>query len=44
MTRDELKEYRYNQMWITGRLEYIEGYKESITKITTTLSDMPKRK
>ena len=42
MTREDLKEYKYNQEWIKGRLEYIEEYKTSITKITTTLSDMPK--
>ena len=42
MNRKDLKDYRYNQIWIEGRLEYIESYKTSITKITTVLSDMPK--
>ena len=42
MNRKDLKDYRYNQIWIEGRLEYIENYKASITKTTTTLSDMPK--
>ena len=41
MTREDLKNYKYNQEWIKGRLEYIEEYKASITKITATLSDMP---
>lgn len=44
MTREDLKSYKFNQEWIKGRLEYIEEYKTSLTKITTTLSDMPKRK
>lgn len=44
MTREDLKDYRYNQNWIKGRLEYIEEYKTNITKITSVLSDMPKRK
>lgn len=42
--RKDLKDYKYNQEWIKGRKEYIEGYRESITSITATLSDMPKRK
>ncbi len=42
MNRNDLKDYRYNKRWIEGRMEYIEEYKSSITKITTTLSDMPK--
>lgn len=42
MTREDLKEYKYNQEWIKGRLEYIEEYRTSITNITSILSDMPK--
>lgn len=42
MTREDLKDYKYNQEWIKGRLEYIEEYRSTIEKITTTLSDMPK--
>ena len=42
MTRKDLKDYRYNQEWIKGRLEYIEEYKASVTNITSVLSDMPK--
>lgn len=44
MTREDLKNYKYNQEWIKGRLEYIEEYKTSIVNITAVLSDMPKRK
>lgn len=42
MNRKDLKDYRYNQIWIEGRLEYIESYKATITKTTAVLSDMPK--
>lgn len=41
MNREELKNYRYNQQWIEGRMEYIQQYKETINKLTATLSDMP---
>ena len=44
MTREDLKDYRCNQKWIEGRIAYIEEYRTNITKITITLSDMPKRK
>ena len=42
MNRDDLKNYKYNQEWIKGRLEYIEEYKSSITNISVILSDMPR--
>lgn len=42
MTRQDLKDYKYNQEWIKGRMDYIEEYKASIEKTTTILSDMPK--
>ena len=42
MTRQDLKQYKYTQEWIKGRLEYLEEYKSTIEKITSTLSDMPK--
>lgn len=41
MNKEDLKEYKYNQQWIKGRLEYIEEYKTNITNITAALSDMP---
>lgn len=44
MTRKDLKDYKHNQKWINDRFEYIEEYRTSIVKITSTLSDMPKRK
>lgn len=44
MTREDLKDYKHNQEWIKGRLEYIKEYRASITNITAVLSDMPKRK
>lgn len=42
MNREDLKNYKYTQKWIEGRLEYLESYKESIIKTTNILSDMPK--
>ena len=42
MTREDLKDYKHNQEWIKGRLEYIEEYKTTITNITAVLSDMPR--
>lgn len=42
MNRENLKEYKHNQQWIKGRLEYIEEYKTNISNITAVLSDMPK--
>ncbi len=44
MTREDLKDYKDNQKWIEGRLEYIEEYKSNITNISTLISDMPRRK
>lgn len=38
MNRKDLKEYKFNQLWIEGRLEYIESYKESISSIKSSLS------
>lgn len=42
MNRQDLRQYKFTQEWIKGRLEYLEEYKETIEKITSTLSDMPK--
>ena len=42
MTREDLKDYKYNQEWIKDRLAYIEEYKTTVTNITLVLSDMPK--
>lgn len=43
MNREDLKNYRYNQNWIKDRIEYIETQKETINKLNSILSDMPKR-
>lgn len=42
--KQELKDYIYNKKWIEGRLEDIRERRELLDKITSTLSDMPKRK
>ena len=42
LDREDLKDYKHNQEWIKGRLEYIEEYKTSITNITSVISDMPR--
>lgn len=42
MNRKELKDYKYNQEWIKGCLEYIKEYRSTINKLTTVLSDLPK--
>ena len=40
MTRNDLKNYKHNQQWIKGRLEYIEEYRVNVEKITSTLTGM----
>ena len=42
MNRKDLKDYKHNQEWIKGRLEYITEYESTINKITSMLSDIPK--
>lgn len=42
MNREDLKNYRYNQIWIKDQIEYIEAQKETINRLTAVLSDMPK--
>src|SRR5574344_26613 len=41
MNREDLKNFKYTQDWIKGRVEYIEGYKSTINKLNSVLSDMP---
>lgn len=41
--RQELKNYRYTQKWIEGRLEYIVNYRTMINKLTSTLSETSSR-
>ena len=43
MTRKDLKDYKYKQIWITDRIEYIETQKQTINQLNSVLSDMPKR-
>ena len=42
MNREDLRSYKYTQEWIKGRIEYIESYKSTVNRLTSTLSDMPK--
>ncbi len=44
MTREDLKNYKYNQKWIKNQTEYIKAQKETINQLNAILSDMPKRK
>lgn len=43
MNREDLKNYKYVQVWIKDQTEYIETQKETINKLNSILSDMPKR-
>ena len=43
MNRQDLQEYKYNREFIKEKFEYIDELKETICKVTTTISDMPKR-
>lgn len=42
MNREDLKNYKYNQIWIKDQTEYIETQKETINRLSSILSDMPK--
>lgn len=44
MNREDLKNYKYVQIWIKDQTEYIEAQKETINRLSSILSDMPKRK
>lgn len=41
MNREDLKNYKYKQIWIKDQMNYIEIQKETINRLNTTLSDMP---
>ncbi len=43
MTRDDLKNYRNNQIWIDGRIEYLESYRNNINKLSSVYYNTPKR-
>ena len=42
MNREDLKNYKYNQIWIKDQTEYIETQKETVNRLNSILSDMPK--
>ena len=44
MTREDLRNYKNNQIWIEGQIEYINTQMETINQLNSILSDMPKRK
>lgn len=44
MDRQDLKEYKYTEKWIKGRINYLREYRATIDDISSILSDMPKRK
>lgn len=44
MNRKDLKDYRYNQIWIIDEIKFIEEQKSNINRLNSILSDMPKRK
>ena len=44
MNREDLKNYKYVQIWIKDKIEYIETQKQTVNKLSSILSDMPKRK
>ena len=44
MNRENLKNYKYNQIGIEDETNYVEEQKETINRLSSILSDMPKRK
>ena len=44
MNREKLKNYKYTQIWIEDETNYVEEQKETINRLSSILSDMPKRK
>ena len=42
MNREDLKNYKYNQIWIKDQTEYIKTQKETVNRLNSILSDMPK--
>lgn len=41
MTREQLKDYKYNKEYIKDRMDFVEEYSESVNRLTATISDMP---
>lgn len=44
MNRQDLKEFRYNEITIKSRTESLKERRMSIDNISSVISDMPKRK
>ena len=44
MNRQDLKEYRYTEIWIKDRQEHLKEKKTTLENISAIVSDMPKRK
>lgn len=44
MNRQDLKDYRYNEIYIKRRIEYLREFRATIDNISVLVSDMPKRK
>ena len=42
MNRKDLKDYRYTQDWIKDQEEYIQSQMETVNRLNSILSDMPK--
>lgn len=42
MNRKDLKDYKYTQDWIKDQTEYIETQKETINRLNSIISDMPR--
>ena len=44
MDRNDLKEFRYNELTIKSRIESMRERRMTIDNISPTITDMPKRK
>lgn len=44
MNRHDLKEYKYTEIWIRDRQEYLREKKSTLENISAIISDMPKRR
>ena len=44
MNREDLKNYKYNQMWIEDQIEYIEIQRERVNKLNNIMIGITKRK
>lgn len=42
MNRKDLKDYKYTQDWIKDQEEYIQNQMETVNRLNSILSDMPK--